>query len=165
MAYSTHYLGHIKVDPPLNEAEFQYLTAFGEALHEPGPHVYDVPDNPLAPEEFGDRPYRVIERRDDVPDAACAWVPSCHGGCLVIRDDSGEHRRATQWLQWIYDHFLRSGALEADSGRDDFAEFSFDHRLDAAVAAHRSETGGLVIIRPRGDVVREEVVWPGEPEW
>lgn len=100
-----------------------------------------------------------------VPDVMCPWVPACFGGCLVIGDDSGEHRHAARWLQWLVDHFLKPDAVVASSGLDEFAEFTFDHELDAAVAAHRSDSGRLWLIRADGHEVHEEVVWPGEYEW
>src|SRR3954447_5570617 len=127
MAYSTHYLGHIKVTPPLNDVEHQYLTAFAETPHvreDPGP--YAVADNPRAPRPVGPDGYRVLNQRDDTPDVMCSWVPSCHGGCLVINGDHGEHRHAAEWLQWLVDHFLRPGAKAAASGVEEFDGFTFD---------------------------------------
>ena len=166
MAYDTHYLGHIQVRPALNEAEFSYLTAFAEKLHEVGTGaLYDVPDNPLAPRENAQEGWRVIERREDVPDAVCSWTPSCHGECLVIRDDDGQHRQAARWLQFLYDHFLRQGGLAEESGMEEFGEFTFNHTLDAVVAAHRSDSGELWLIRPEGDLIVEETVWHGDPDW
>ena len=163
MAYSTHYLGHIKVTPPLNDVEYQYLTAFAETPHvaeDAGPYV--VADNPLAPRPVGPERFSVLNSRDDMPDPMCAWVPSCHGECLVINGDHGEHRQAAKWLQWLVDHFLKPDAKAARSGLPDFDGFTFDHALDAAVAAHRSDSGRLWLIHGDGEDVRESVIWPGE---
>ena len=163
MAYSTHYLGHIKVTPPLNDVEYQYLTAFAETPHveeDAGPYVVD--DNPLAPRPVGPDGYAVLNRRDDVPDVACCWVPSCHGECLVINRDHGEHRAAAEWLQWLVDHFLKPAAHASATGLSEFEGFTFNHSLDAAVAAHRSDSGRLWLIHGDGHDVYESIVWPGE---
>jgi hypothetical protein len=167
MAYSTHYLGHIRVRPALNEAEFAYLTAFGETAHVvEDPHRYHVSDNPRAPLPVTpDRGYRILERRDDLPDVMCPWVPACGGECLAIGRDDGQQRDAAKWLQFLLDHFLRPGAEATRSDLDEFAEFTFDHTLGAVVAAHRSDTGRLWLIRPEGDEITEEIVWWGQAEW
>jgi hypothetical protein len=166
MAFSTHFLGHIQVRPALNDAEFAYLTAFAETPHVvEDPHRYFVSDNPRAPRDVGPRGYRVLERRDDLPDVFCPWVPSCHGECLVVDDMDGQARDAAKWLQFVFDQFLKPGAEASRSGLDEFAPFTFDHRLDAAVAAHRSDSGRLWLIRPEGDEITEEVVWWGEFAW
>lgn len=166
MAYSTHYLGHIQVRPALNDAEFAYLTAFSETPHVvEDPHRYFVSDNPRAPREVGEQGFRVLGRRDDLPDVFCPWVPSCGGGCLVVDDVDGQARDAARWLQFLVDHFLKVGAEASRSGLEEFAAFAFDHKLDAAVAAHRSDSGRLWLIRPEGDAITEEVVWWGESVW
>lgn len=95
MAYGTHYLGHIQVRPALNEAEFAYLTAFSETPHVvEDAHRYFVSDNPRAPRDVGERGFRVLDRRDDLPDVFCPWVPSCGGECLVVDDLDGQARDA-----------------------------------------------------------------------
>lgn len=166
MAYSTHYLGHIQVRPALNDAEFAYLTAFSETPHVvEDPHRYFVSDNPRAPRDVGEQGFRVFERRDDLPDVFCPWVPSCGGECLVVDDLDGQARDAAKWLQFLLDHFLRPAAQASRSALDDFAAFTFDHSLDAAVAAHRSDSGRLWLIRPQGHEVTEEIVWWGEFAW
>jgi len=47
MGYSTDFLGHIDIDPSLNDAEHQYLRAFSQSRRwdrRAGP--YAVPGNP-----------------------------------------------------------------------------------------------------------------------
>lgn len=160
MAYSIDYVGHIKVTPPLNEAEFSYLTAFCESTHEFGMGKYDVSDNPRAPHPDGGA--RVLERPKDLPDVFCPWLPSCAGRCLVIPDDGSDRRDAAVWLQFLVDHFLKPGGHASRTGIDEFASFTFDHSLDAVVAAHRSDSGALWLIRADGDEVYEETIWLGE---
>jgi hypothetical protein len=158
MAYSINYVGHISVTPPLNEAEFSYLTAFGETAHVAGMGVYEVADNPRAPRPEGG--IRLLERPTDLPDVVCPWAPSCAGRCL-IPDGRNDHRDAARWLQFLVDHFLKPGARASSSDNQEFAAFTFDHHLGAVVAAHRSDSGALWLIRAFGDEVSEETVWPG----
>jgi hypothetical protein len=49
MGYSTDFLGHLDIEPPLNDEEIDYLTAFFDSRRcrrEGGP--YAVPGNPRA---------------------------------------------------------------------------------------------------------------------
>lgn len=163
MAYSIDYIGHISVFPPLNEAEFSFLTAFCESTHELGMAKYDVSDNPRAPHPAG--AVRALERPNDLPGVFCPWLPSCTGRCFVIPNDGSDRRDAAVWLEFLIDHFLKPGAQASRSGIEEFASFAFDHRVDAVVAAHRSDSGALWLIRADGDEVTEETVWPGEFVW
>jgi hypothetical protein len=152
------------VNPPLSEAEFSYLTAFGESRrYLRGDDPYAVPDNPrvdrLDYESSATDIYNTPPPGQ--PGLWCPWVPSCAGECLSIPEQDGRHYGAGPWLQYLYDHFLKPDAYAARTGSALFEDFTFDHRLDGLVAACRSDTGALWLIRPCGDRIEEETLWYG----
>ena len=49
MGTTTDFIGHINIDPPLNDAEQNYLMAFAASRRYARPGgQYDVPGNPAA---------------------------------------------------------------------------------------------------------------------
>jgi hypothetical protein len=160
------YIGHIRLDPPLNAAESEYLTAFAETTHvAEDPSPYFVSDNPRAPKDVGGQGWTVLNRRDDMPDACCAWIPSCRGRCLTVENKGGQTRGAADWLRWLTDHFLKPNAKAASSGNPEFQAFTFDHRLEAMVAAHSGNSGRLWLIGAEEYDVWERDLWPGEYDY
>jgi hypothetical protein len=154
MGYTTDFIGHIEVCPPLNIAEQHYLQAFSASRRYDrtgGP--YEVPGNPSA--EYDESPAD-LERYNAVaheqPSLWCGWRP-CWDGCCIAFDGSEKFYRATQWLTYWIDHFLAPQARAADSGLACFDEFTFDHVLDGIIAACRRDTRELYLI----DVERNDV--------
>ena len=49
MGYQTSYLGRLDIEPPLNDAEVEWLTAFHHTSRDLHPHdPYEVPMHPRA---------------------------------------------------------------------------------------------------------------------
>jgi hypothetical protein len=56
MEYTTDFVGHIDIDPALNQDEIEYLTAFAASRRFDRPEgPYAVPGNPYADERYGGR--------------------------------------------------------------------------------------------------------------
>jgi len=167
MGYRTNFIGHLEVHPPLNEAEYSYLTAFAKSRRHRGrggPYV--VPDNPYASYD-DDRADAVIDDYNTPPDGQpqlwCPWKPSCWGNCLYVPDDGeNKHYAPNAWLQYLVDHFLRPGAFASADTTGLFDGFTFDHKLEGVVAACLQDTGRIWLIRPEGDRIVEELLWPGK---
>ena len=92
MGYSTDYVGCVVIDPPLNHAEQQYLTAFCVSRRfdrVDGP--YAVPGNPAAE---ADPPPTVAERYNRVapgqPAFHSGWIPDLDGARRGVRRDGGD---------------------------------------------------------------------------
>ncbi|REF37915.1 hypothetical protein [Thermasporomyces composti] len=147
-----HLAGCVWIDPPLRREELEYLTAFTESRRwrRPG-GPYAVPDNPLA---------ECLDPALDLalyttppagqPSVYCPWTPARAGHALALRQDvAGGHgvppHEVAAWLAYLRDHFLRPGALAAQSNEPAFAGFGFDHVLQGA-AAVCSEWTGLVTV-------------------
>ena len=93
MGYSTDFIGHIDIEPALNQDEIEYLTAFAHSRRfdrAGGP--YAVPGNPAA-EERGDIDIdRYNRRAPGQPQLWCQWVPCWDGDCLSYDRRSSTHR-------------------------------------------------------------------------
>jgi hypothetical protein len=163
-------VGHVRIDPPLRRAEFEYLTAFAESRRWRRPDgPYAVPANPLA--ECLD-PTVDLERysapAEGQPGLSCPWLPAHQGHALVPGGPALEGcgvpaPQVAAWLRYLLDHFLRPGGRAARSDGPAaalFAEFGFDHVLDGAAAICSDTTGDLWIVRVTANHVVTEVVGP-----
>ncbi|MDP3712305.1 MAG: hypothetical protein Q8R60_07465 [Mycobacteriales bacterium] len=162
MGYRVTAVGHIDVRPALNDEEFEYLMAFAESRRwRRSSDLWAVPSSP-----FGmDDEYDEVEAYNDPPAGQpglwCPWVPACEGRCLVVRDaHDGKHYGLTRWLAYLDETFLRRGARA--QGAAGFDAFTFDHELGGVVAAHRSDSGEMWLVRPRAGRVEEEVLRQGD---
>ena len=167
MGYQTEYIGHIGIDPPLNEAEQLYLTAFVDSVRFARPGgPYEVPYNPRADPDLvvKDSIITVSSIAEGQPSSHCGWAFCFDGDCITY-DGSDKFNNPTPWLVYLIDHFLRPGAHASRTGLHWFERFTFDHQLSGVVAASRSDTGRLYLIRVSNNEVEEETVVPGHSEW
>jgi hypothetical protein len=157
MGYTADFLGHIGIDPPLNEVEALYLLSFAASRRYDRPQgPYKVPTNPAA--ELGAGRSVDIERFIRVapsqPSLWCGWQPDWDGDCLV-HDGSEKCYGASAWLTYLIEHFLAPKAHAAAGGLHWFEGFTFDHTLDGTVAACRRDTRELYLIEVERNIVRE----------
>lgn len=173
MGYSTDLIGHIDINPPLNDHEQAYLAGFaGSRRGLPGQPPYTVPGNPAA-EEFDATTAstatstraaaRYVKQADAVPGPWCGWVPAWSGGCLTY-DGKEKFYAPVEWMQYLIDHFLTDGAKAQSSGIDYFEHFTFDHVLDGLVAASRRDTCELFLIDVRESEVTRTVLREGDSQ-
>jgi hypothetical protein len=172
MGYRVDVVGHVDVRPKLNDAEYGYLMAFAESSR------WDRPEGPfyvpMGPPFAAERMPPPEERRSGLapgqPGSWCSWAPSCQGRCLSVYDPTtfkeGRLYSLTEWLSYLVDAFLRPGALASfDDSVPDFAGFTFDHVVSGAVAAHRSDTGELWLVRADNNVVTHETIRAAINPW
>jgi hypothetical protein len=161
MGYTTDFLGHIDIDPPLNDQEAAYLTAFRHTRHwdRPG-SPYDVPHNPFAdePPEGGLDAYN--RPGQGQPQLYCQWQV-CWENCCLAFDGDEKFYAPVPWLRYLIDHFLAPGAEAASSGLSVFDDFTFDHRLDGLIVGNRRDTREMFAVCVDDNVVREKVLVPG----
>jgi hypothetical protein len=161
MGYTTDFIGHVDIHPPLNEPEQAYLSAFAASrrYHRSG-GPYDVPANPAA--EHDERPTD-IDRYNRVapgqPSLWCGWVP-CWDGCCLSHDGHEKFYAATEWMHYLIDHFLAPTAHARDSGVEYFRDFTFDHVLNGIIAGCRRDSHELYLIRVERNVVSEQILVP-----
>lgn len=104
MGYTTEFEGKISIDPPLNAAEIAFLQAFADSRRmdrKDGPYAL-VPDHGPGVVDHNTPPA-------GQPGLWCQWVPTEDGTGLVW--DGGEKfYSATEWMQYLIDHFLAPNA-------------------------------------------------------
>lgn len=163
MGFNTDFVGHVMIDPPLNAAETEYLTAFNRTRHwdrHQGPYV--VLDHPMSPDPH-DHSDAYNRPAPGQPELWCRWIPCLDGHCLTW-DGHEKPYQMTQWLSYLIDTFLRPEAAASSSGDSLFQDFSFDHVCNGVVAGSRRDTGRLYLIWVDGNEVEEETLMPGIPE-
>ena len=111
---TVRYLGHVDVEPGLNQSEYNYLE-----------------------DCFGLRPGQVRDRAEGPPDDWCGWGPCPHGCCLSWDGREKFHAGAV-WMEYLIDELLRPEARAAASQDPRLAGFTFDHRLDGLIVGERS---------------------------
>jgi hypothetical protein len=165
MGYTTDFLGHIDIDPPLNEAETAYLSAFHRSRRYDRPEgPYYVPPNPYANDRDGEDIDRYNRPAPGQPGLWCRWVP-CWDGCCLSLDGEEKIYQPVQWLNYLIDTFLVPGAAAASSGLACFDDFSFDHVLEGLVVGCRRDDKELFAIRVVDSVVTEESLRPADPRY
>jgi hypothetical protein len=193
MGFSTTYLGRLDIEPKLNPAEVEWLTAYAEVDRRHFTDPYEVPMNPRAfrlaehhkqEEAFrlkretatttrrrrraqvDQDPFTTLQPGDGSPYPHLDWKP-CPTGCCIGWDSRTEKSRmAEDWLQYLIDHFLRPGAHASLSGKPDFEEFTFDHAVNGIIAAERDDTRQLWLIVCRdNEISTTQLVGPDELPW
>lgn len=190
MGFSTTYLGRLDIEPPLNDAEVQWLCAYAEIDRRYFTDPYEVPMNPRAflleqsqqqeeerlaaaarPTKRGRRTkardaFTTLMPGDGSPYPHLDWKPCPTGCCLGWDFTTEKSRMAEAWLQYLIDQFLRPGAVASTSGSPDFDTFTFDHVLKGTIAAERDDTRELWLIRcVDNQIVTERIVGPDPMPW
>ena len=158
--YTTDFYGSVTVEPPLNQAEITYLRKFSDTRRmdrKRGP--YFVEGSGL----FGqgqDEDIRDYNRPPaGQPGLWCKWEPTDDGTAIRW---TGEEKfyDATEWMQYLIDHFLKPGARAARTGG--FEGFTFDHVVNGTIDAYGEESGDvwrLVVEDNVARAVQVELVW------
>lgn len=136
---STGFIGHIRIHPALNEAEWSHLFTLVES------------DGTLrgTPTGRGDR---------EVPFARLAWELCSVGCCLTWNPELEASRMMLPSLRFLIDHLLRSGAKA--QGRREFEEFTFDHVLEGAVMGRDHGDRDARLVEVTDNVVSERTLVP-----
>lgn len=161
MGYTTDFVGHIDIDPRLNQAEADYLRAFSTSRRwdrSEGP--YFVPGNPRA-EERPDEMTRYNSPPPGQPQLWCQWVVCSNGDCLSW-DGTEKFYEPLAWLRYLIQHFLSPTARCRTSGAPDFQSFTFDHVLGGTIVGCRRDTRELFAIRVRNNRVTKQVMRSGD---
>jgi hypothetical protein len=167
MGVTTRYLGHISIDPPLNQDEYDYLRLFARSrrsFRDGGPYeVFPLDPGEEAPTLHGDEAAERANRiADGQPGYWCQWVP-CPRGCCLGWDGREKFYAGGAWLQYLIDHFLRPGAAAGATGGSWFRGFTFDHDLNGVVVGEQGDNRELFSLTVvHGDVV-QTTLRRGEP--
>ena len=167
MGYTTDFVGHVDIEPALNQDEMEYLTAFSLSRRFDRPEgPYAVPGNPVAEwdRERADVDVDTYNRvAPGQPQLWCQWVPCLDGCCLTF---SGHEKfyEPVAWMRYLIQHFLKPGARASRSGLPAFEHFTFDHRAEGMVVGCRRDSKELFAIQVKDNRVTKKVLRPGAPE-
>jgi hypothetical protein len=163
MGYTTDFVGHININPPLNEHERMYLEAFRESRRfDRGGDPYEVPGNPAAERSaaIATQTYNTVAPGQ--PGYWCRWVP-CWDGCCLALDGEEKIYQAERWLEYLRFHFLSTEAPARDSAFLD--GFTFNHQLDGMVVGCRRDNKELFAIIAEDGGIFREVLRPADPRY
>jgi hypothetical protein len=166
MGYTTEFTGAIEIEPPLNQAEVDYLNKFAHTRRmkrDRGPYFVngsgamgqgsdpDIQDHNLPP--LGQ------------PGLWCKWVPS-YDGCFIEWNGFEKFYDSVEWMQYLIDHFLKPGAYASKINDPQFSEFTFDHVLNGTIDAQSEDPDDMWRLVVKDNVVHEvrpQIIWP-DPE-
>lgn len=110
MGYTTVFWGSIKIAPPLDAEEIKFLRKFAATRRverEKGPYYVDDKGKWGMPEADVINMNRPPPGQ---PNLWCRWVPT-EDGTEIVWDERGKFYDADDWMIYIIEHFLKSGAL------------------------------------------------------
>lgn len=133
MGYTTDFSGQIVVEPTLSPEEIEYLTKFNRTRR------MDRENGPYYVENAG---WAGQDREDDIrdynrppqgqPGLWCQWIPTENG--RAIEWDQGEKfYYATEWMEYLIEHFIGSDPLARSYDR---TKFFVPHVLNGIIEAH-----------------------------
>ena len=99
-----------------------------------------------------------------IPHGVHDWRVCEHGDRIMWRRFE-KSNDAEQALTFLVDHYLGPDAKAKDSDNPDFADFTFDHRLDGVIAGERDDTDELFLLRVTNSEFSQETLVPGVAWW
>jgi hypothetical protein len=163
--YTTDFIGHVDINPGLNDDEIAYLSAFSQSrrcARPGGPYV--VPGNPRA-EEYADFDAGTYSQTaSGQPGLWCDWVP-CWDGCCLTYNGNEKFYQPTRWLRYLIAHFLKPGGAASRSGEACFTGFTFDHVLEGMIVGCRRDNKELYAIVVRHNRVTERILRPADERY
>ena len=109
MGYTTDFWGEVKIDPPLNDAEREFLNKFAGTRRmacEQGPYFVDRSGFAGQGNE-GVTDYN--RPPDGQPGLWCQWVPT-EDGTAIEWNGVEKFYGAPEWMKYLIDHFLKPDA-------------------------------------------------------
>jgi hypothetical protein len=134
MGYNTDFEGSLKIEPPLNEAEINYLTQFSWTRHmkrEQGPYfvVDDIDDaeNSVGVINFN-------EPHTPQPSLWCNFIPTGDGTALRW-NGCEKTREGFAWIKYLIDYFLKPKAKTQNVASPHFKDFTYNHICNGELIA------------------------------
>jgi hypothetical protein len=106
MGYQTYFDGEIKISPPLNLPEYQFLKKFSEERHEDG----------------------------NYPGIWCDFEPN-EEGTEIAWNESEKTYKGAEWVQYLIENFLAPDAHAKESDDPVFKHFQFNHVCNGVIEA------------------------------
>lgn len=148
MGYTTEFSGSVSIDPPLNQAEIDYLTKFSESRRlntTLGPYYVDGGSNP----EWSNKD--IINYNNPPkgqPGLWCQWVPTDEGTHLVW-DGNEKFYESKAWMTYIIEHFLKPNCVAKDA----LPFLQANHTVNGVIHACGEEQGDVWDLNVTDNVV------------
>lgn len=158
MGYTTEFSGSVRVEPPLNEAEIEFLNKFSDTRRmnrRKGPYYVDN-----AGMCGQDREPDIIDYNSPDPSQPglwCQWVPT-EDGTEIEWNGSEKFYDSPEWMQYLIDHFLRPGCKAASQ----LPFLQANHTVNGEIDAEGEESGDiwrLVVTDNKVTVKRARIVY------
>ena len=165
MGYTTDFEGSVSIEPPLNETEIKYLNKFANTRRmdrEKGP--YYVGGKGICGQDHEDDIRNYNRPPKGQPGLWCQWVPVVDEtddeteepiSASHIEWDGGEKfYEATEWMQYIIDHFIGENPL-AKLNQPERFNFLQGHKVNGEIFAEGEEPGDHWKIIVEDGIARE----------
>lgn len=133
MGYTTYFEGQIKIDPPLNKDEINYLKKFHDTRRMDrtnGPYFVDgtgyMGQNPDSDVINSNKP------PEGQPSLWCQWIPT-DDGTAIEWDEGEKFYNSVDWMQYFIDHFI--GSTPIAPTKENTLEFLKPHTLNGLIEA------------------------------
>jgi hypothetical protein len=135
MGYDTNFSGSLTIEPPLNQAEIDFLQKFSETrrmFRQQGPYFVD------GKGAFGQDSDGVLDYNEPPagqPSLWCNWVPSDDG--TELEWNGGEKTYGSDgWIRYLIEHFLKPGCVAKDA----LPFLQANHTLNGVIEAQGDDT-------------------------
>lgn len=168
MGAHTTYIGHIAINPPLSPPEVDVVRALNRTRRWDGPggalRTSTHPGDDAPPQDRTDAYNRPAP---GAPGLWCPWTACERGHCLHW-DGLEKPYTGDRWLRWTIDTLLRPGAEIAGTEWARRHSLTCDHGLEGIIVGERHESGELFALSVSDNMVRMQLLLPGDPgadEW
>lgn len=156
MGYHTEFFGSVRVEPPLNDAEIEYLHKFNQTRRmKRTTSPYFVDGDGYMGQECDSTVIDYNRPHDGQPGLWCQWVPS-EDGAFIEWDGCEKFYDSVEWMQYLIDHFLKPGAL----AKSELPFLQANHVLNGRIRAEGEDGDDRwVLIVTNNAVTTEALTW------
>jgi hypothetical protein len=152
MGYSTDFTGSIKIDPPLNQSEIDYLIKFSWTRHmkrQQGPY-FVVDDMNNCEDATGVINFN--EPHTPQPSLWCNFTPT-KDGTELIWNECEKTYEGDKWIKYLIDYFLKPKAKTHNVESPNFRNFTYNHICNGELYAQGEDPKDVWKIVVKDNVV------------
>lgn len=152
MGYSTDFSGSIKIVPPLNQSEIDYLTKFSCTRHmkrTQGPY-FVVDDINKCEDATG-----VINFNEPHTPQPSLWCnfSTTEDGTALVWTGAEKTYFGKDWIKYLIDHFLKPKAKTHNVESPNFKNFTYNHICNGELYAQGEDSKDVWKIVVKDNVV------------
>lgn len=157
MGYTTEFVGHVTVTPPLNQQEIDFLNdlASTRRMNRTKGPLY-VRGSGFMGQDHDDDVTSANSPHPDQPGLWLQWVPS-DDGTTIAWDQGEKFYDSAEWMHYIVDRLLAPGAEDYIAEHIDedprLAHFTCDHEVEGFIEAFGEDPYDRWVLRVNKNVV------------